>query len=341
MSRLRTFVILAMGAACAFAQGSLPGYTAGGPVPGTIRVWGHGAWGRNFMESLVQDWESGFRVHHPEVRFETSLLGTASAIGALYAGVGDLALMGREIRPFEIGAFRQVLHYDPVGIEVVNGSFDVRNKDFALGVFVNRENPISRLSLAQLDAIFGCEHRRGPKNIRTWGELGLSEEWKDRPIHVYGYQIWRGFADFFQDAVLAGSHKWNPGLREVLASKNPDGTEKDDGQVMLENLSQDRYGIAYCGMLYHHPMIKVLALGAGETGPWYEPSKENCIARTYPLTRVIVGFINRPPGKAVTPALKEFMRYILSREGQAAVLREGDYLPLNAAVVQEQLRKLE
>jgi phosphate transport system substrate-binding protein len=293
------------------------------------------------MESLVQGWENGFRVHHPEVRFETSLRGTASAIGALYAGVGDVALMGREIRPFEIEAFREMLRYDPVAVEMVNGSFDVRNKDFALGVFVNRDNPISKVSMAQLDAIFGCEHRRGSKNIRTWGELGLGGEWTDRPIHVYGYQIWRGFADFFQEAVLAGSHKWNPVMQEVLAAKDPDGTERDDGQAMLEILGKDRYGIAYSGMCYRNPMTKALALGAGEAGPWYEPSKENCIERKYPLARVIVGVINRPPGKAVAPALREFMRYILSREGQAAVLREGDYLPLDAAVAHEQLRKLE
>jgi phosphate transport system substrate-binding protein len=333
--------MFAIAAACASAQGSLPVYSAGRPVSGTIRIWGHGAWGRDFMDSLVEEWESGFRVHHPEVRFETSLRGTASAIGALYAGVGDLALMGREIRPFEIEAFRQVLHYDPVGLDVVNGSFDLRNKDFALGVFVNRDNPISKLSMAQLDAIFGCEHKRGAKNIRAWGELGLGGEWADRPIQVYGYQIWRGFADFFQDAVLAGSHKWNPGMQEVPAAKNPDGTEKDDGQAMLENLGKDRYGIVYCGMFYHHPMAKALALGVGDEGPWYEPTKENCITRKYPLARVIVGFINRPPGTAVAPALKEFMRYILSREGQASVLRQGDYLPLSAATAQEQLRKLE
>lgn len=106
---------------------------------------------------------------------------------------------------------------------------------------------------------------------------------------------------------------------------------------MLRLLAKDRFGIGYCGMHYRHPDTKAVALGASENGPWYEPTKENCIERTYPLTRAIVGFTNRP----APPHVVEFLRYILSSQGQAAVVREGDYLPLNGAVVRAQRKELE
>jgi phosphate transport system substrate-binding protein len=338
MRALAIVLLAACVALRAQSQGALRAYHSDRLVRGTVRIWGHGALGHDFMETLVKDWESGFRAVQRGVIFETRLQGTASAIGALYTGSGDLAIMGREIRPFEIEAFREVLHYTPLGIEVATGSFDVRNKDFALGIFVNRDNPLSKLTLAQVQGVFGCERGR---EIRKWGDLGLAGEWANRPIHLYGYQIWRGFADFFRDAVLAGSHRWNPSLLEILPAKASDGSDIDDGDVMLERLSKDRDGIAYCGMHYHNTIVRPLDLAVNARGPFYAPTKENCIQRTYPLTRVIVGFINRPPGGPPPEAVAEFLRYILSRDGQASVLREGDYLPLNAGVVREQRRKLE
>lgn len=220
MMPLRMMGLLACACVAAGASERLPEYRARQSVNGTIRIWGHGALGHDFMETLVHDWETGFRAAQPRVRFETRLHGTASAIGALYTGAGDLALMGREIRPFEIDAFREVMHHAPLGIEVVTGSFDIKNKDFALGVFIHRANPLAHLTPAQVESIFGCEHRLGGPDIRTWGDLGLTGEWANQPLHVYGYQIWRGFADFFAQAALAGSHKWNPALFEVRPTRS-------------------------------------------------------------------------------------------------------------------------
>ena len=211
-------------------------------MSGTIRIWGHGNSKDYYIKSLVLAWEKDFHRFQPNVRFHINLMGTASAIGSLYTGTGDIALMGREIWPEEIRAFNEVKHYPPLGINVATGSYNVRNKDYALVVFVNKANPITRLSLAQLDAIFGCEHRRGPKNFRTWGDVGLKGKWADKPIHVYGYAIHRGFGYYFEQVVFKGSTRWNPGLHEFTDLHRSNGTLLDAGQRIARHLKKDRQG---------------------------------------------------------------------------------------------------
>jgi phosphate transport system substrate-binding protein len=293
------------------------------------------------MGKLVRSWEEGFRKFHPGVQFENRMYGTASAMGALYAGVGDLAIMGREIWPYEVTTFEKFFHYPPLGVDITTGSLDIRNMDFALNVFVHKDNPLARLTMTQVDGVFGSEHRRGPRNIRTWGELGLSGEWKDKRIHVYGFPVNRGFAVFFQDAALGGSHKWNCDLKEFFDLRQPDGSLLDGGQQVLDALAQDRYGIAYSNLRYRNAQVKALALATTDDGPSYEATKDNLIRRNYPLTRFITTFVNRAPDRPLDPKVKEFLRYILSREGQQAIVRDGNYLPLSEDGIRAQLRKLD
>jgi len=268
------------------------------------------------------------------------MYGTASAVGALYADAGDVAILGREIRPFEVSAFERVKGYPPLGVDIATGSLDVRNFDFALVAFVHKDNPISRLTLAQLDAIFGCEHRRSMSNIRRWGALGSAGEWADRPIHAYGSRISGGFSVFFQDVVLQGSGRWNPEMKEFFDVRQADGAVRDSGQQVLDAIGNDRDGIGVSSLHYTNPRVKPLALALDEASRAYEARRETLIERTYPLTRVIPAFINRAPGKPVDPKIKEFLRYILSREGQEDIAHDGRYLPLSAAAVHEQLSKL-
>ena len=320
---------------------SLPMYQSEQSVSGTLRLWGHGSPDTDFMGKLVRSWEERFRKHHPGIQFENRMYGTASAIGALYAGTADLAIMGREIRPFEISAFERAFRYPPLGIDITTGSLDIRNMDFALNVFVHKNNPLGQLTMTQVDAIFGCEHLRGPRNIRTWGDLGLTGEWQDKPINVYGFPINRGFAIFFQDAALGGSRKWNGDLREFGDVRQPDGTLRDGGLRILEALARDPHGMAYSNVRYMNAQVKPLPLAATDGGPYYEATKETLIQRKYPLTRFITTFVNRAPGRPLDPKVREFLRYILSREGQQEVVRDGNYLPLSEEAVRTQLRKLE
>jgi phosphate transport system substrate-binding protein len=345
-ARFAWLILLLVSGHCCLAGGpDLPAaYEPRQSVSGTIRIWGHGAYDRSqdFIEALVVSWETGFNKHQPGVHFDNHLNGTAAAIGALYTGTGDLALMGREIWAPEVAAFKEVFDYPPTGVNVVTGSFNVRNRGYAIVIFVHKDNPLSKLTLAQLDAVYGIERRRGGKPVHTWGDLGLSGEWRDRPINLYGLPIARGFAEYFEDTVFLGSHLWNPELREFADERGSKGGATDGGQLMLNAMAKDRYAIGYAGLVYHNPDVKPLALAEEGRGPFVEPTEQSVVNHTYPLTRMITMFLNRAPGKPVDPKIKEFLRYVLSREGQEAVIREGHgYLPMLAPFATKELKKVE
>ena len=335
--------VLALIAGSASAQdlSTLPEYRPEAEVSGVIR-----SWGSEHMGALMKLWEAGFRKYHPNVYFEDTLKGTASAQFGLHVNVADLALSGRELFPYEYyGIYRRSQLY-PVEIAVATGSFDVRGKSTALGVFVHKDNPLAKLTLKQLDSIFGDQRTggwqkiewvdaaaRGSKdNIRTWGQLGLTGEWADKPIRPYGPPgLYPGGVSFFQTRVMGGADTWNERLLEF-----------DDRQKMLDVLAGDRYGIAYAPLAYRNAGVRPLALA--DSGAFVEPRRETVADRTYPLTRTAYIYV-APDTLTGDPApmqrrFREFLRYVLSRQGQMDVVREGDHLPLTAAMVRRQLEKL-
>ena len=327
------------GSAQAQVLDQLPPYQPEQSVSGTIRIWGHGSFKSDFMGRVVKSWAAGFARYQPNVKLENHMYGTASAIGALYVGAADIAILGEEISPAAAAAFERAKHYQPLGIEVATGSLDVNYFDYAHVVFVHKDNPISRLTLAELDAIFGAEHRRGPRNIRTWGELGLTGAWVDRQIQPYSWKD-LDFSLFIQGAVLGGSHRWNNDLREFAHVPRPNGSIYEAGQQILDALAADRYGIAISNLRYANPQVKAVALARADDQPYYDATKENLISQDYPLTRIIPAFVDRPPGRPVDPKVREFLRYILSRDGQQDITRETGYLQLSAAAIRAQLAKL-
>lgn len=310
-------------------------------VSGVIRLWGHGNAKLPWMRHLVALWEEGFRKFQPDVSFDYQMHGTSSGIPALFTGIGDVAILGEEILPEAAAAFEKVKHYPPLGIEIATGSLDVRNFDYAQQFFVQRDNPLTQVTLAQLDGIFGAEHRRGARNLRTWGELGLTGEWADEPIALYGWAIDDSFGAFLQQFLLGGSHRWNCALHEYVHQAQPDGSIYDHGQQILDALAQDRRGIAVSNIRYAGPEVKQLALARGPEGPFVHASKRTLIDQSYPLARTIPAVIDRAPGAPIDPKVKEFLRYLLSREGQEAINRDGRYLPLSAEFIARQRKKLE
>jgi len=305
-----------------------------GPRP--IRIWGHGALGHDYIESLVKKWEVGFQKLHPEVTFDNELHGTASAIGSLYTGTGEIAIMGREIWPVEVEAFEDVLHHAPLGVDVATGSLDIRNKDFALVVFVHQSNPLSRLSLAQMARLFGAEQ----KPPATWGELGLTGEWASRPIHLYGFEIHRGFGYYLEQRVMNGSTKWNPSLVELGDVNRPDGSLLDAGQRIVDAIGADPDAIGYSSLLYKNADIRAVLLGP-VGGRYLLATHETIADHSYPLTRSITAYIDRVPGKAVDPRVAAFLRYVLSPEGQQAVIEDGGYTALPPALAKAEAKKLD
>jgi len=352
------FVYLLFFASCPFAQewdlGTLPSYEPRQKVSGVIRNFGSDFGG------LLKVWESGFQKYQPGIRFEDTLPTSDAAMGALVSGVADLAPSGRELIINEYLSFFETFNYSPLEITVASGSFDVKGKSFGLVVFLNKDNPITKLSVQQLDGIFGAERSGGWKgllwspeagrdegrNIRTWGQLGLTGEWADKPIQTYGYAP-SGMSTFFELKVFHGGTKWNPNYRQYVETGGREIAPGDNGpsvsvQHMLAQLAKDKYGIAYTGIQYGRAIsgIKTVALGASEEGPYIEPTKENFENRSYPLSRSIFMFLNRPPGKNVDPKLDEFLHYILSRQGQEDAARSNAYLPLPAEAIRAELQKL-
>jgi phosphate transport system substrate-binding protein len=335
----------------------LPQYKPEQTVAGTIRNFGFGLGG------VLKLWEEGFQKIHPGIRFDDRLPTSDAAIPALVTGVADLGPDGGEATLTENLSFFEVYGYPLTDITVASGAFDVEGKSNGPVIFVHRDNPITRLTMKQLDGIFGSERTAGMRgfkwspsdargadqNIRTWGQLGLTGEWADKPIQTYGHAP-SGTARFFQWKVLQNGDKWNPNFREYVESGSKMIADEDKAeqrlglQYMLKTeLSSNRYGIAWTVMPQAKDVsgIKVIAVAPREGDAYVMPSKESFQARTYPLVRSIYIFLNRPPGKPLDPKLKEFLRYVLSREGQETVEMNGSYLPLGAAVVREQLQKLD
>lgn len=300
-----------------------------------IRIWGHGALGHDYIGSLVLKWEDGFRKLHPDVQFDNELHGTASAIGSLYTGTGDIAIMGREIWPVEVEAFTDVHHYPPLGIDIVTGSLDLRNKDFALAIFVNDKNPIKHLSQSQLARIFGSEQ----EPVMTWSALGLTGEWANRPIHLFGFEISRGFGYYFEQRIFNGSAKWNVKLVELGDVKRPDGSLRDAGQRIVDAIGDDPDAIGYSSLLYKNPNIRPVPIGVA-SGPFLLPTHETLADHSYLLTRTITAYIDQPPGKSADPRVVAFLRYVLSPEGQRDVAEDGGYIPLPSSLAQFEDAKL-
>jgi phosphate transport system substrate-binding protein len=314
-----------------------PPYQPQEKITGTIRTWGH-----VFVKDAMKLWEEGFQKFHPDVRFEDNLVSSAAATGALFTKTADIGFVGREIRPMEIAGYNRVMKFKPYGVQVMTGAYTNPDKSVALGVFVHRENPLARLTFAQLDAIFGAEHRRGAKqNIRTWGQFGLSGAWADKPITVYQGLLDAAPAFYFSVEVLKGSLLWNENTRVFDDLDQPGGKTITAGQQIVDALGTDRYGIALAGAGTPNPNIKLLAIARDDGGPFVAPTVENVANRTYPLARSVWLYVNRTPGAPLEPKVREFLRYILSREGQAVVQREGDYFPLTPELAAAERKKIE
>lgn len=329
----------------------LPHYKPEARISMTIRIFG------SDLAGTVKAWEAGFHRFQPEARFEDQFPSSDGAVAGLISGVADIGTSGREPVLTEFLSFNETFKYDLQTLSVATGAYDLKGRTWAVVILVNKDNPLTKLTMKQLDGIFGAERTggyegyrwsiapaRGPqKNIRTWGQLGLTGEWADKPIHTYGYAN-TGMANYFQLTVFHGGEKWNPNYREYVESETKMVTDQRGSSYhMLDELTKDKYGIAWSGVPHARlfPQLKILSLAAEEGEPYIAPTRETVQNRTYPLARSIFMYIKHPPGQALEPKVREFLRYILSREGQDDVVRLNIYLPLTAAEVREQLRKID
>ncbi len=341
MKRLIMTAAIALAMQCAAATDYLAGLTPYQPqqnVSGRIRVWGN-----PYIPELMQAWQDGFRAIHPGVTFDTNMKGTEAAMAGLYAAIADIVFFGREPYQPELDAFRDWFGYDATGVKITSGSYATQHKTFALMVYVHKDNPLAGLSLKQLDALYGAERRRGAKGpVRTWGDLGLTGAWARRPVHVYGYDFDTGMAGFLRKTVLKDSYRWNPELKDYRNGRTATGDVINAGTYILQKLAQDPDGIGYANLLFENPGVRSIALRDEEQGAEpVPPTIDNAWRRSYPLTRYSTAFVNRVPGQPIDPKVREFIRYILSREGMAAVVHDAAFLPLNNDAIRAELHNIE
>ena len=299
---------------------SLKPYHGPAQVTGTIR-----SVGSDGMKSLMDRWMEDFRRAQPGVRKgeRWEHLGTLNGFHALLQGETDIAPMGRELWPAERAMYEATRGIAaPLEIRVARGGFNTPQRTTAQAIFVSEKNPIERISIAQLAAIFGANAA-----ITKWGQLGLSGEWAERPIVVHSPPRIAPNAMSMQAMVLKGG-PWRGDLHEGTIART------------AQAIADDPASIGFGGLEEGGPGLKAIAVAAQDSGPYIELSADNASSGRYPLTRYLYIRLERKPGEAVAPAVREFLRFVLSREAQERILYSG-YFPLNAHEAAEELAKLD
>jgi phosphate transport system substrate-binding protein len=276
--------------------------------------------GSDTMNNMMTLWAEGFLKLYPNVKVQVEGKGSSTAPPALISGTSQFGPMSRTMRATEIDQFESKYGFKPTQLRT---SYD------ALAVYVNKDNPIEKLTLAQVDAAFSKTRRRGYKqNVTTWGQLGLTGDWANRPISLYGRNSASGTYGFFKEHTL-GNGDYKDTVKEQPGSAS-----------VVQGVTEDRFGMGYSGIGYRTSGVKAVPLADKDAGPFSDGNYDDVKSGKYPLNRFLYIYINKAPGKPLDPLVKEFCRYIFSKEGQEVVVKDG-YLPLPAEIAKQELVKLE
>jgi phosphate transport system substrate-binding protein len=218
---------------------------------------------------------------------------------------------------------------------VATGSAGSLGKTAATVMLVDKSNPIPCLSLQQLDSIYSSSRKRGGPEITRWGQLGLTGAWADRPIHLYGLRPPNGIEQYFQQAVLEGG-AYRQGIEYV---KGRGFTHAFN--VAAEDMAQHPGGAVYAMLANLTPNTRAVSLSATTGGKCVAPTVASVYDHSYPLSRYVYIYVNKKPGVPLAPKIREFLKAVLSLEGQQQVAADGVFMPLQPAVVAAERAKLE
>jgi phosphate transport system substrate-binding protein len=333
----------------------LPPYQPQQMALGVLRIYG------TPLESLVGRWAYEFRARQGHVRLKAYLINTSQAFAGLLTGQADIGLMGHRTWHTSLMGFHQAFGYDPLEIRFATGSYDdPQGSTPGLMFVVHRSNPLQGLTLQQIDGIFGAQRTggwdgtkwstaaaRGPEgNIRTWGQVGLTGQWAEQPIHVHGSDLTlSNWADLIEREAFHGGKKWNAAIIEgPRADIGLKAHGKTRDQEIIEGVQNDPLAI---GFMFQRVInatgsdVRVVPLAAAEGGPYITPSPQTFFDGSYPMHNGAYLYLNRAPGRPLSARDREFVRFVLSREGQQIVAESRIFIPLSAAQAQAELRKLD
>jgi phosphate transport system substrate-binding protein len=265
-------------------------------------------------------WAESFQKFYPNAKIQIEGKGSSTAPPALISGTAQLGPMSRPMKNSEIDQFEKKYGYKPTPI---------RTSVDALAVFVNKDNPIKCLTMAQVDAVFSKSRRYGYReDLRTWGQLGLTGEWASRPLSLYGRNSASGTYGFFKEHALKnGDYK--------------DEVKEQPGSAsVVQGVTVDRFAIGYSGIGYATAGVRAVPLAEKEGARCMEATPDHAYAGTYPLARFLYVYVNKAPGKPLDPLTREFVKLVLSRQGQQDVIKDG-YFPIPASIAKEERNKIQ
>jgi phosphate transport system substrate-binding protein len=291
----------------------LPKYKKNGNISGNAN-----SIGSDTMNNLMTLWLEGFKKYYPLVNIQIEGKGSSTAPPALIEGTAQFGPMSRKMKNKETDLFEQKYGFKPTRIRT---SLD------ALAVFVNKDNPIDCMTLSELDAVFSSTRKRRHSAVNTWGDLGLKGVWASKPISIYGRNSASGTYGYFKHHVMKkGDYKSS--VKEQPGSAS-----------VVQGITKDKYGIGYSGIGYKTSGVKILKLSKKKGKPCVDGSYENVVSDKYPLSRYLYLNIVKYPNKPLEPLVKEFLKFVLSYQGQEIVVKAG-YLPLPYKIVEKELRKI-
>lgn len=275
--------------------------------------------GSDTMNNLMTLWAEGFKKMYPNVQVEIEGKGSSTAPAALVAGTANFGPMSREMKKQEIDDFEKKYGYKPTPLPT---SIDM------LAVYVSKDNPLKGITLAQVDAIFSKTRKLGLKDdIAKWGQLGLSGEWNDAPISLFGRNSASGTYGYFKEHAL-GKGDFKDSVKEQPGSSS-----------VVQGVASDKTAIGYSGIGYKTADVRALPLAKADGQPFVEAEAKNAYSGEYPMARPLLVYINHKPGTELDPLRREFVRYVFSKQGQTDVIKDG-YLPVTIELAREAMKSV-
>lgn len=309
-----TATLMASAAAYAGVDASLPAYQKASGVSGNFS-----SVGSDTLNNLMTLWAEDFKRAYPNVNIQIQGAGSSTAPPALTEGTANFGPMSRLMKDDEVQFFEHKYGYKPTPIGV---AID------ALAVWVNKDNPIKGLSIAQVDGIFSTTRKCGGKNIERWGAAGLTADWANRPIQLYGRNSVSGTYGYFKENALCKGD-----FRTTV-------NEQPGSASVVQSVGSGLNAVGYSGIGYRTSSVKAVPIAKGSGTDYVEPSEQTALSGKYPLSRVLYVYVNKAPNKSLAPMEAEFIRMVLSKQGQEAVVKDG-FIPLPAAMAGKELAKIQ